>query len=74
MSREDHHAETDVEDLAKRVDEFERELAEHNAASIKDWRLAAGMFTGSECSRQIDEEARKIREGDRDAARREFGE
>ena len=63
-----------LETLAKRVDELERKLAERDAPSIKDWRLAAGMFTGSECSRQIDEEARKIREGDRDAARREFGE
>ncbi len=63
-----------LETLAKRVEELERKLAVRATESIKDWRLAAGRFTGSECSRQIDEEARKIREADREAARLEHAE
>ncbi len=63
-----------LESLAKRVEELERKLSEREKGAVKDWRLAAGMFTGSEFSRQIDEEARKIREADREAARQEFGE
>ncbi len=63
-----------LETLAKRVDELERKLAARDTPVLKDWRLAAGMFSGSECSRQIDEEARSIREADREAARRELAE
>jgi hypothetical protein len=32
------------------------------------------MFAGREFSRAVDEEGRKIREADREAARQEFGE
>ena len=53
---------------------LERKLAERESVPTKDWRLVAGMFTGSEFSRRIDEEAQKIREADREAARQEFGE
>ena len=35
--------------------------------------MAAGMFTGHEFSKIVDEEGRKIREADREVARQEFG-
>ena len=63
-----------LEALAKRVEELERKISERETIPAKDWRLAAGMFTDSEFSRQIDEEALKIRQADRDAARAEYGE
>lgn len=59
-------AELTLESLAKRVEELERKLAEQQAAP-KDWRLAAGFFTGNEFSKLVDEEGRKIRQADRDA-------
>ncbi|MFT3882568.1 MAG: hypothetical protein QM703_23310 [Gemmatales bacterium] len=58
--------------LALRISAIEQLLQKQLPA--KDWRLAAGMFTGTKISRQVDAEARKIREADRRAARREFGE
>ncbi|MBI2806931.1 MAG: hypothetical protein HYX68_18275 [Planctomycetes bacterium] len=63
-----------LEDLAKRVEALESRLGQREPATTKDWRAAAGMFTDSEFSRQVDEEALKIRQADRDAARAEFGE
>jgi hypothetical protein len=63
-----------LENLAKRLEELERKIDQRDSTPKKNWRLAAGMFTDSEFSRQIDEEARKIREADREAARQEFGE
>jgi uncharacterized protein YegL len=63
-----------LEALAKRVEELERKINRRDTIPTKDWRLAAGLFTDSEFSKQIDEEALKIRQADRDAARAEFGE
>jgi len=63
-----------LESLAKRLEELEIKFAERETSTQKDWRLAAGLFTGSEFSRLVDEEGRKIREADREAARLEFGE
>ena len=63
-----------LESLAKRVEALERKLGQREAAPRKDWRAAAGMFTDSAFARQVDEEALKIRQADRDAARAEFGE
>jgi uncharacterized protein YegL len=75
LSREDKlMAELTLEALAKRVEELERKLTEREAAPAKDWRMVAGMFTDSEFSKQVDEEALKIRQADREAARLEFGE
>src|SRR5437764_722367 len=54
-------AEVTLENLAKRVEELERKINQRDDAPKKDWLLAAGMFTDSEFSRQIDEEARLIR-------------
>ena len=63
-----------LESLAKRVEEIERKLAERQPAGVKDWRAVVGMFTDDEFSRSVTEEGRKIREADREAARKEFGE
>ena len=62
-----------LENLAQRVAELER-FIRGDSLPNKDWRLAAGMFTGREISKLIDEEGLKIREADREAAREEFGE
>ena len=63
-----------LESLARRIEEVERRLNEKEASSVKDWRMAAGMFTGREFSKIVDEEGRRIREVDREEARQEFGE
>ncbi len=67
-------SELTLESLARRLEEVERRLNEKQASSAKDWRLAAGMFTGREFSKIVNEEGRKIREADREEAHPEFGE
>ena len=67
-------SELTLESLARRLEEVERRLNEKEASSAKDWRMAAGMFTGREFSKIVDEEGRRIRDADRDEARQEFGE
>jgi hypothetical protein len=37
----------------------------------KDWRSTIGMFAGDSVMKEIDEEGRKIREADREQARRD---
>ena len=66
-------SELSLESLARRLEEVERRLNEKEVSRAKDWRMAAGMFTGREFSRIVDEEGRKIREADREEARQEFG-
>jgi len=51
----------------KKVAELERSL---NGGSQKDWRRTFGMFTGDEGMKRVDEQARKIRERDRQKTRR----
>lgn len=63
--------------IEDRVTKLEREVAELKAAlaagaRAKDWRSTLGMFSGDEVMKQIDEEARKIREADRERARRRY--
>jgi hypothetical protein len=67
-------SELTLESLARRLEDVERRLNEKEASTAKDWRIAAGMFTGREFSKIVDEEGRKIREADREEARQEFGE
>ena len=67
-------SELTLESLARRIDEVERRLNEQATNSAKDWRRAAGMFTGREFSKIVDDEGQRIREADREEARREFGE
>lgn len=64
-------AELTLESLAKRVEALEVALAakEPNRAP-KDWRKVVGMFRDSEFMREVDEECRRMRETEREAARR----
>jgi hypothetical protein len=63
--------------LEERVAELERQLADLKRAFMhgdrpKDWRRTIGMFAGDEVMKQIDEEARRFREKDRERARRRY--
>ena len=60
-----------LESLAKRIEELEQKSARFEAPIVKDWMRAAGLFSVSELSKQIDQEGHKIREADRAAARQE---
>jgi len=55
-----------VVSLEKKVAELESSL---NGGYQKDWRRTFGMFTGDEGMKRVDEEARKIRERDRQKTR-----
>ncbi len=59
----------------ERMQVLERQVAELKAEVAKlkepkDWRSTIGMFDGDEVMEQIFEEGRKIREKDREKARR----
>ena len=60
-----------LESLAKRVEALEKVIAaKHPDQSRKDWRKVVGMFRDSEFMRKVDEECLRIREAEREAARR----
>jgi hypothetical protein len=60
-----------LESLAKRVEALERVIATKEPdQSRKDWRKVVGMFRDSEFMRKVDEECLRIREAEREAARR----
>jgi hypothetical protein len=61
--------------LEERLASLESEVAQLRSevvrlTRVKDWRTAAGMFTGDEVMQRIFEEGRKIREADRKQSRR----
>ena len=62
------------QNLEERVALLEQKFAELesslNGGYTRDWRRTFGMFTGDEGMKRVDEEARKIRERDREKARR----
>ena len=61
-----------LESLAQRIDALERELrTQRSTESNKDWRRVVGIAGDSDGMRQIDDEGRKIREAEREEARRE---
>ena len=61
-----------LESLAKRVEALEKVIATKELdRSRKDWRKVVGMFRDSELMRKVDEECQRIREAEREAARRE---
>lgn len=65
-------AELTLESLAKRVEALERVLAMKGPSGRpKDWRRVIGMFHDSEFMRAVDEECQRMREAEREAARRE---
>ncbi len=62
--------------LEERVATLEQQVAElrgalQKVAQPQDWRSTVGMFSGDEVMKQIDEAGRKIREADRQRARRQ---
>ena len=60
-----------LESLAKRVEALESALAEQAPnRPPKDWRKVIGMFGDSEFMREVDEECLRMREAEREAARR----
>jgi hypothetical protein len=60
-----------LESLAKRIEALERAFAVRAAnSSPKDWRRVVGMFRDSEFMREVDEECQRMRERERDEARR----
>ena len=60
-----------LESLAKRVEALERVIATKRPdQSRKDWRKVVGMFRDSEFMRKVDEECLRVREAEREAARR----
>jgi len=60
-----------LESLAKRVEALEKVIATKGPGqSRKDWRKVVGMFRDSEFMRKVDEECQRIREAEREAARR----
>ncbi len=63
--------------LEERVAALEQQVAElkaamENGVRPKDWRRTIGMFTGDEGMQQLFEEAMKLREADRQRARRRY--
>jgi hypothetical protein len=63
-------SELTLESLAKRVEALESALATREAARpSKDWRKVVGMFRDSAFIREVDEECRRMRETEREAAR-----
>jgi hypothetical protein len=60
-----------LESLAKRVEALEKVIATKGSDHArKDWRRVVGMFGDSEFMRQVDEECVRMREAEREAARR----
>lgn len=57
--------------LAKRVEALETALAAKGSnPAPKDWRKVVGMFRDSEFMREVDDECQRLREAEREAARR----
>ena len=60
-----------LESLAKRVDALEKFIATKEPNPFrKDWHKVVGMFRDSEFMREVDEECLRVREAEREAARR----
>ena len=60
-----------LESLAKRVEALEKVIATKGPDQPrKDWRKVVGMFRDSEFMHKVDEECLRMREAEREAARR----
>jgi predicted transposase YdaD len=60
-----------LESLAKRVEALEKVISTKGPVdSRKDWRKVVGMFRDSEFMREVDEECQRMREAERESARR----
>lgn len=61
-----------LESLARRVEALEAALSVNRSnRPAKDWRRAVANASDNEFVRQVDEECRRIREAEREEARRE---
>jgi hypothetical protein len=61
-----------LESLAARVAALEEAIATKvPSPPRRDWRKVVGMFRDSEFMREVDEECRRSREAEREAARQE---
>ena len=61
-----------LESLAKRVEALEIAWATRGPTRPpKDWRRVVGMFRDSDFMRDVDEECRRMREAEREEARRD---
>ena len=56
--------------LEKEVARIKRELEQLEGPGRDDWKSTVGMFANDPIMKEIDEEARKIREADRRRARK----
>ena len=67
-------AETNLEDRVATLEKQVADLMERILAPPpeSDWRSTIGMFKDDPIMRQVDEEGRKIREADREQARRDY--
>jgi hypothetical protein len=64
-------AELTLESLARRVEALEAAVAVKELdRPLKDWRKVIGVFGDSEFMRDVDEECRRMREAEREAALR----
>ena len=60
-----------LESLAKRVEALEIALAGRGPTRpVKDWRKLIGMFHESDFMREVDAECQRMRDAEREAARR----
>lgn len=60
-----------MESLARRVEALEEVIASKGPEPVrKDWRRVVGMFGDSEFMREVNEECLRMREAEREAARR----
>ena len=60
-----------LESLARRVEALERVVTTKGLDNTrKDWRKVVGMFGDSEFMREVDDECLRMREAEREAARR----
>jgi hypothetical protein len=62
--------EVTLESLAKRVEALEALVSKANH-STRDWRRVVGMFHDSEFMREVDDECQRMRDAEREEARRE---
>ena len=63
-------SELTLELLAKRVEALEAALGREAPKRPKNWRNVIGMFRDSEFMGEVDEECQRMREAEREAARR----
>lgn len=58
--------------LEEKFDQLARHLRPDGEPGRDDWKSTVGMFANDPIMKEIDEEARKIREADRERARKKW--